>query len=167
MGKIVNVVLNSNNAVNAAALFANNNKLQYFIDWGAILKDNKSYRLHWTYIGGINTFSSAGYKLPQVRIDFNMENYLGVTSSYGAPTSTFIGTLQARQVISTTTYGLYCDDSGNLPIYLERRPYNNLFTVSILNSDATPGLWLDNAAIPVPPANYILTLSFQEVDEED
>ena len=166
MGKIVNVVLNSNNAINAAPLAANNNSLNYFIDWSAILKDGKSYRLHWTYTSQLNTFTIAT-KLPQLRVDFQMDNYLNKSSTYGAPNTTFIGNLQPKQIVNNTTWSLYADDSNNPPTYLTTRPYNNTFNVQVVTNDAVPTLWVDNAASPVPNNNYILVLSFQEEEEED
>ena len=44
-------------------------------------------------------------------------------------------------------------------------PQSNNFTVSI--RDATGALYLDNAGTPAKPSNYILTLRFTEVDEDD
>lgn len=160
--KIVNVVLNSNNALAGSA----NNNATYFIDWSAILKDNTAYRLHWTYTGQVNTFTTAS-KLPQVRVDFNMENYLNKSSTFGAPTTTFIGNLQPKQIVNNTTWGLYADDSNNPPIYLNKRPYNNTFNVQVVTNDATPVLWVDNAATPVANNNYILILSFQEIPNSE
>jgi len=157
MGKITNVVLNSNNAVSGAS-----NQATFFIDWGAILDDRKAYRLHWTYVGGGNTFSAAT-KVPQVQVDFQTRQYLNRNSIMGAPTTTTIGALRfnATAVIAY----LFADDNNNPPVYLDSRPYNNNFTVSIYNTDATPTLWKDTNAVPANPAAWIMTLSFQEIDE--
>lgn len=161
MGKIVNVILNSNNAISGST----NNDATYNIDWGAILKPNKSYRLHWTYVGQSNTITAAS-KVAQVQIDFQMEQYLNKSSTYGAPKSLTIGCLRTFYVNGVINY-LFADDNNNPPIYLERRPYGNTFKVQVLTNDATPALWLDNAVTPVVNGNYMLNLSFQEMEIGD
>jgi hypothetical protein len=160
-GKIVNVVLNSNNAISGST----NNHATYNVDWSAILKPNRPYKLHWNYVGQTNTITSAS-KLAQVQIDFQMETYLNQSSIYGAPTTFYIGTLRTFYLNGSVNY-LFSDDNNNAPIYLQNRPYSNTFKVRVLTNDATPVLWTDNAATPVANGNYILTLSFQEMDVED
>lgn len=167
MGKIVNVILNSNNATSGTV----NNNLTYNIDWGAILTPNKPYRLHWTYVGQSNVITAAS-KVAQVQIDFQMEQYLNKSSTYGAPTSFTIGCLRTFYVNGTINY-LFADDNNNPPIYLNTRPFGNTFRVQVLTNDSPPVAWLDNTPVVVsPPAgpvengDYILTLSFQEVDEK-
>jgi hypothetical protein len=158
MGKIVNVVLNSNNKVSGA-----NNNAVYFIDWGAILKSQKPYRLHWTYVGQPNTFTAVS-KLAQVQVDFNLENYLNRDSTMGAPSTQTIGMLRSNYLNAAINY-LFADDNNNPPIYLNTRPQNNTFRVQVLTNDSPPVVWTDNAAVPVVNGNYIMTLSFQEIDE--
>ena len=161
MGKIVNVILNSNNAIAGST----NDNATYNVDWGAILKDGKSYRMHWTYVGQPNTFTAAT-KLAQVRVDFNAENYLNRSSIYGAPSTMTIGCLRSFYLNGAINY-LFCDDNNNPPIYLQTRPYNNTFNVQVLTNDAAPTGWRDNAGVPVANASYMMTLSFQEIDEDD
>lgn len=160
MSRITNVVLNSNNKVSG-----DNNDAVYFVDWGAILKDRKKYRLHWTYASQSNTITAAT-KLAQVQVDFQTNNYLNRSSTMGAPTTQCIGCLRTFYVNGTINY-LFADDNNNPPIYLESRPQNNTFRVQVLNNDATPAVWLDNATVPVANNKYMLILSFQEIDEED
>lgn len=160
MGKIVNVVLNSNNKVSGT-----NNDAVYFVDWGAILQNRKKYKMHWTYVSQSNTITAAT-KVAQVQVDFQTNNYLNRSSTMGAPTTQTIGCLRTFYVNGTINY-LFADDNNNPPIYLGSRPQNNTFRVQVLNNDATPTAWLDNAAVPVVNGNYMLTLSFQELDEED
>lgn len=159
--KIVNVILNSNNALAGST----NSNANYNIDWGAILKPNKAYKLHWTYVGQSNTITAAS-KLAQVQIAFQMEQYLGQSSTYGAPTSISIGALRTFYVNGVINY-LFADDNNNPPIYLETRPYSNTFNVRVMTNDATPIEWKDNAATPVVNGNYMLNLSFQELESED
>lgn len=160
-GKIVNVILNSNNALTGST----NSNATYNIDWDAILKQDKAYKLHWTYVSQSNTITAAT-KVAQVQIDFQMEQYLGQSSTYGAPKSLIIGCLRTFYVNGTINY-LFADDNNNPPIYLERRPYGNTFRVQVLTNDATPVEWKDNAATPVVNGNYILSLSFQEMESGD
>jgi hypothetical protein len=155
--KIVNVVLNSNNAISGST----NNNASYSIDFGTILKPRTPYKLHFTYVGQPNTLIAIS-KLAQVQIDFNMEQYSG-GSVYGAPTTLTIGCLRSFYLNGTTNY-LFCDDNNNTPVYLENRPSNNNFTVRVLTNDATPVLWTDNASTPVANNAYIMVLSFQEID---
>lgn len=156
-GKIVNVVVNSNNAINGST----NNNATYNIDFGTILKPRVPYKLHWTYVGQPNVLTAAS-KIAQVQVDFNMEQYSG-GSIYGAPTTFIIGTLRSFYLNGTTNY-LFCDDGNNPPIYLQNRPMNNTIRVQVLTNDATPVAWTDNAAVPVANGNYIMTLSFQEME---
>jgi hypothetical protein len=157
--KIVNVFLNSNNALSGSV----NNDATYNIDFSAILKPNKPYRLHWSYVGMPNTFTTTT-KLAQIQIDFQMNQYLNSSSTYGAPTTYTIGVLRSFYLNGTTNY-LFADDNNNPPIYLQTRPYANIFRVRVLTSDATPVLWTDNAV--AVNNNYVLTLSFQELDNEE
>lgn len=156
--KLVNVVLNSNNALSGST----NNNATYNVDWSAILKEGKSYELHFTYVGQPNTLTATS-KLAQVAIDFNMENYLNKSSTYGAPTTTHLGTLRSFYLNSTVNY-LFADDGNNPPVYLQNRPYNNTFRVQVLTNDATPVGWQDNAGVPIANGSYILTLCFIEMD---
>lgn len=160
-GRIINVILNSNNALAGSV----NNDATYNIDWGSILKPNQPYKLHFSYVGQSNTITAAT-KIAQIQIDFQMQQYLNQSSTYGAPTSLAVGCLRTFYVNGTINY-LFADDSNNPPIYLQTRPFNNLFRVRVLTNDAIPVLWTDNAAVPVVNGNYIISLSFQEVDEEE
>jgi hypothetical protein len=158
--KIVNVVINSNNAISGST----NNNATYNIDWGSILKPRQAYKLHFTYTGQPNTFTSAT-KLAQIMIDFNLEQYT-TTSTSGAPTTMTIGCLRSIYLNGTTNY-LFSDDINNPPIYLESRPQNNTFRVQVMTNDATPVPWTDNTGTPAVNGNYILILSFQEIGNGD
>ena len=161
-GKIVNVVLNSNNALTGST----NNNATYNIDWSAILKPRQAYKMHWCYVGQSNVITAAS-KIAQVQIDFQMEQYLGRSSTFGAPISLTIGCLRTFYVNGTINY-LFADDNNNPPIYLKNRPGNNTFRVQVLTNDSPPVAWVDNTAVtPVANGNYILTLSFQEMDSGD
>lgn len=158
--KIVNVVLNSNNKI----VGGTNNQAQYYIDWGAILKNNKKYRLHFTYIGQSNTCT--GTKIPCIYSDIQTSS--NVTTGNGAMSTQFMGYLKIQQYApNQNTNYLTAEDNTNVPLYLNNRPMNNLFTITIYDNASPPALFLDQAAIPVVPGNYIMVLSFQEIEEED
>lgn len=161
MPKTVNVILNSNNKYSGSAT----SDLTYYIDFGAILKPNVPYKLHWTYVGMPNTFTIAS-KLAQVQVDFNAENYLNRSSTNGAPTTYTIGCLRSFYLNGTLNY-LFADDNNNPPIYLAHRPNNNFINVKILTNDASPVAWTDNAVTPLAPNAYMLTLCFTEIEEDE
>jgi hypothetical protein len=155
-GKIVNVILNSNNALAGSA----NNDATYNIDWGSILEPNKPYRLHFSYVGQPNSLTAAT-KLAVIMVDFQMEQYLNSSSTYGAPTTMTLGVLRSFYLNGAVNY-LFSDDNNNPPVYLQNRPGNNTFRVRVMTNDATPVAWVDSSTT-APNNNYILTLSFQEI----
>jgi hypothetical protein len=158
MVKITNVILNSNQALANST----NNNATFNFDWGSVLKSDKPYLLTWSYMGQPNTLTVAS-KVAQIQIDFQMEQYLNKVSTYGAPTATCIGVLRSIFLNNALNF-LYAETGSNPAIYMQTRPFNNLFTVKVLTNDATPIGWTDNAGVPVVNNNYMLTLSFEEVD---
>ena len=169
-GKIVNVILNSNNAISGST----NSNANYFVDWSAILKLNTPYKLHFTYVGQSNVLTASS-KLAQVQVNFLMENYFNKTNNVvGVPTTFTIGVLRSA-FLNGTINSLYAGDNDNTKIYLPNRPLNNNFNVQILTNDATPVVWTDNKTLPGPPITndfqppgaYILTLSFQEMESNE
>jgi len=160
--KIVNVYLNSNNKISGT-----NNNATYNIDWGSVLKNNTRYRLHFTYMGGMNTFSAAmTNKIACIYSDIQTSSNR-MSSTNGAMTTQMMGYLKIQQVQPNVNAGyLTAEDNTNVPMYLDSRPLNNTFTISILDNQATPALYLDVNASPAVPGNYIMVLSFQEIEEE-
>ena len=159
--KVINVILNSNNAISGST----NSNANYYVDWSAILKDNTHYQLHWCYVGQANTLT-INSKLAQIQVNFQMENYFNKTNNVvGVPNSFTIGVLRSAY-LNGTLNTLYAGDNDNPPIYLSNRPLYNNFNVQVLTNDATPVAWVDNAATPVVNGNYILTLSFTELEKE-
>ncbi len=159
--KIVNVILNSNNKASGT-----NNQAQYYIDWGAILKNNTSYYLHFTYLGGNNVIN--GSKLALLYADFQTSNKLNTATQYGANSSQMLGFLMPTVLVgSSNTNYLQSLDNTNVPTFLETRPNNNNFCVSVYDNASPPNLYLDNATTPVVNNNYLLVLSFREVEGND
>lgn len=154
---VVNVIFNSNNKVSGT-----NSNANYYIDWNAILKKDTKYLLQFNYIGQSNTFTSAS-KIATLNINIWGENY--IASASGAPSSIMLGMLWFGSG-SPQPLGLYATTNDNTPIQINNKPSTNLVNVQILTNDNPPIEWLDNAAIPVAPANYIFTLTFSELENQ-
>ena len=152
--KVVQVVLNTSNYIAGST----NNNANYNIDWSSILKPNIPYKMHFTYLGGQNVYN--GTKPAFISVNFNFEVF-EAKLAIGAINSNLIGFLAPVVIApgSNTVY-LQAQTNTNEPVYLERRPLNNNFNVKIVDIDGN--LWLDNAATPVVPANWVLTLHFTE-----
>lgn len=154
---VVNVLFNSNNKVSGT-----NSNANYYIDWAAILKDNKKYLVQFNYLGQSNTFTAAS-KIATLNINIQgQENY--ITGNYGAGTSNMLGFLWPGNALPM---GLYATSNDNTPVFLNNRPTSNNVNVQILTNDNPPVEWLDNAAIPVEPNNYIFSLTFSELENTE
>ena len=167
--KIVNVVLNSNNKASGT-----NNQATYYMDWSSILKNNTSYYLHFTYLGGSNVIT--GTKLALVYADFQTSNKANSSTQNGASSTQFLGFLKPIVFVgSSNTDYLQAEDNTNVPTFLETRPTNNQFTITIYDNASPPALFLDNTPVAVGPpatqpvanANYVLVLSFREVEKDE
>jgi len=170
MSKIVNVVLNSNNAITGSTTQSAN----YFMNWGAILEDNTPYYLHFTYIGGNNYITGAN--LATVYANFNTSNKFNTSSTQSASSTTMLGFLKPIVLVGSTNTCYYqAEDNTNVPTYLSSRPQNNTFNISIFDNANPPVLYKDNtptavgppATSPQNPAAYIIVLSFRKVNEDD
>ena len=95
-----------------------------------------------------------------------MENYFNKKDNVvGVPNTFTIGVLRSAY-LNGVLNTLYAGDNDNPPIYLSNRPLYNSFNIQVLTNDATPVAWVDNATIPVPNGNYVLTLCFIELEKE-
>lgn len=161
--QVTNVIINSNNKISGT-----NNNATYNIDWGSILKDRTAYRLHFTYMGGFNTFTAASTnKIACVYSDIQTSSNR-MTSTTGAMTTQMMGYLKIQQIQPSINLAyLTAEDNTNVHMFLDSRPMNNTFTISIYDNASTPALYLDNNGTPAPPNNYILILSFSELSDDD
>jgi len=65
-----------------------------------------------------------------------------------------------------TNYNYFrADTQFNNPIYLPNRPYTNNFRVQILTNDNPPVPYVDQTAVPVSIASYVLNLHFKLLKE--
>ena len=136
-------------------LSGTNNNANYYIDWSAILDDNKKYILTWTYDAqqqATNAFTNLT-KLASVNINIFANNYNA--STYGAGITQTIGSLKPDN------NALYADTSVNMPLFLHSRPLDNNVNIQILTNDNPAVAWTD--ALAAVPNNYILTINFTEI----
>ena len=162
MSKIVNVVLNSNNALTGSTTQSAN----YFMNWGSILEDNTEYYLHFTYIGGKNTIDGAN--LATVYANFNISNKFNTSEKQSASSTTMLGFLKPIVFVGASNFGYFqAEDNTNVPTYLTSRPQNNNFNISIFDNANPPVLYKDQNAAPANPAAYVMILSFRKVEKED
>lgn len=153
------IQLNSSNCTAQTSSNANNNK-DYYVDWSQLPQGK--YSVTWSLNASNNTFSSP-IILPFVYVDLGTTNIL-TTKSQNSPAvrTRCIGTL----FISYSTAALNClyaDTSTNPAFYLNSRPSNNIFNVSILNPSG--GYWVDKANTPIAIGDYVLNLSFQLLEQ--
>lgn len=167
MPKRINVVLNSNYSASLSTS-TNPNELTYYIDWGSLgFNVRKKYQVHFTYIGGANNYTGA--KLAMIYVDcLNSNCYYNVDGTTalmtGSKQSTCIGFLKPIVLVgSSNTAYLQAEDNTNVPLELKSIPMSNRFTVTI--RDNSGALYTDTASAAL--SDYVLTLSFTELDGDD
>jgi len=160
MNKSVNIVLNSKNSIGGLSTTSNLNNSSYFVNLRNVLKSDKKYRLHWTYIGGQNKL--VGLKdnaIATVYLDFGT-NTITPTSG-GATTTQFIGFLKPIVLVgSSNTIYFQAEDNTNLPIYLDSVPLNPTINVRVL--DQAGNLYLDDTgavSMTGSTASSVLTIT--------
>lgn len=106
----------------------------YRIDWGAIMPDIP-YEVHMTYIGEVNNITMA--TLPMVYIDFGVPpNVYQAATTTTALSTQYVGFLESY-LVGASSY-LHAEDGTNAPIYLNGRPRNTEFSVTVLDNDGLP-----------------------------
>jgi len=151
MKKTYNIVLQSIIGTGSTA-----NK-SYFYDWSRI--PDVPYYVTFTYNSSITTLASSNVALIFLLLNqnYNMiaSDQLGVITGYR---SDFLGSIYHTPSGSSATNAyLSANTTSNPPMFLEGRPKNNNFSVQI-----TAGVDL---AYPNALANYTLTLSFEECND--
>jgi hypothetical protein len=124
MGKVTNLVLNSTNKTSGTI----NNDLTYYVDWSAILKKDKKYKLTFNYMGGYNHINS--YRFPYITTNIPINNYTVNTS-----TNYNLGNLKyliSQQSINAGIFHATIYD--NVPLYLENMPLNNNLNIRLLDN---------------------------------
>jgi len=152
------IQLNSSNCTAQTASNANNNK-DYYVDWSQLSQGK--YSVTWSLNASNNTFSTP-IVLPFVYVDLGTSNIFTTKSAIAPAIRTrCIGTLYISS--SATLNCLYADTCTNPVFYLNSRPSNNIFNVSILNPSGD--YWVDKASTPIAIGDYVLNLSFQLLEQ--
>lgn len=153
------IQLNSSNCTAQTASNANNNK-DYYVDWSQLPQGK--YSVSWSLNASDNIFSTP-IVLPFVYVDLGTTNIFTTKSQNDQAIRTrCIGTLYVSNSTASLSC-LYADTHSNPAFYLNSRPSNNIFNVSILNPSGA--LWVDKAPTPVAIGDYVLNLSFQLLEQ--
>ena len=148
--ELYNIVLNSNDATISGTDYL------FSFDWSIIPDGN--YLVHFSFnTATVNTVAN-----PQIAMiyltalsgsnTFIATNQAGIAS---AQSSNFLGV--AYPYIVSTTSTLHAEDSTNPPVFLNSRPRNNQFSVSVLTNASAP------TPYPSLPA-WILTLQLRPLN---
>lgn len=149
---IYTVVINSEEAENT---FATLNSANYFIDW-SFLPQQKKYKVSFSFTTMKGEFDNDN--ISQIYIDFTASpNTYEISSSANTwrKTTNFLGLVHPVVNSGSLDSRLCASIIDNPPIYINGRPSNNKFSVKFY--DMTKVLY-------DPVVNYILTLSFEEMD---
>lgn len=154
MGKIYNIVLNS--GYGTANVDIRN--VSFFYDWSRF--EEGRYKLNITFI--TSTFTTTNATVCNIFTDLCQTNTFFASN----PNSTQYNSLsyQYLGMAIPTGFGasqnLYTPANLNGEIYLETRPYNNLFSVFLLNNDTGKTAFSSGGL----PGNYTLNLCFEKIE---
>jgi hypothetical protein len=148
--ELYSVVLNSNNATVSGTDYL------FSFDWSVIPDGN--YLVHFSF----NTSTLNTVANPQIAMIYcdalsGSNTYIASNQAdrASAQTTTLLGI--AYPYIVSTASTLHAEDSTNPPVFLNTKPRNNQFSVSILTNAASP------TPYPSFPA-WVLTLQFKPYD---
>lgn len=160
--KNYNVILNSYYCTTDSLTNLTTNKF-YYINWSTILPD-KNFKLTFNFISETNYIQSM-LTIPIVSIDFlNQANIDICQPIYQATSSNILGLIFPTYLDPNAHLAYFRSDKNfNNAIYLSR-PSQNYFNVQINDNNKPPSQWVDDAVIPLPLANYVLILSFEECE---
>lgn len=148
--ELYNIVLNSNDATISGTDYL------FSFDWSVIPDGN--YLVHFSFnTATVNTVAN-----PQIAMIYSTalsgSNTFIATNTVGrasAQSSLFLGV--AYPYIVSTTSTLHAEDSTNPPVFLNTRPRNNQFSVSVLTNASVP------TAYPSLPA-WVLVFQLRPFD---
>jgi hypothetical protein len=149
MGKIYNYILNSNFGTGALT----NNKT-YCVNWFN-LPDDKKFKLTWSF-----TSSSFAYNPGLINYVFcdlgQSEQIFATNNSLRNARHDFLGDI--KLTASTGKYSIFfCNTDSNPPIFLDRKPTNNIINITIVTGN------IIQTQPAINPDNYTLILSFEEL----
>lgn len=164
--KCFNVVLNTFNSTLETIANATSDK-SYFIDWSARMPEGK-YKLSFTFISEGNEITNFA-TIPVVYSDIVSSSSNTILPQATVYQNTqILGTLYPTSIYRTTSSNVCsfrADLESNPPVYLNNRPFNNLFKVQIFNNNNPPVLYLDEATAPATIGTYMLILNFELLEE--
>jgi len=160
--RVIQVICNSANAMSGSTT----TNATFMVDWNAILEPQTPYHVHFTYLGGVNTYVNGTTTATNPALlwaNFNTLSYIvpklsSFTSTNGSPVSSgFLGVLEPEVVDRTTrSCFLRASTETNNAVWMERRPLNNMFNIKILDTDYNT--WVDQSGNAL--ANWVLNLHF-------
>ena len=143
-----------------------NNNSYYFIDWSATIPRGK-YKATFTY-NSVNVNYTVGpdeADIAPALIHINLGCNSNFAFSNGRLSNTdIVGILKWHNIIDSTVGKgyLYSDITTNVPFFFNNGLLNNFIHVKITQYDGTT-LYLDSNGDQ--PTDYILTLTFELIDE--
>ena len=157
MGKIYTVSIGSGTRITGTTT----TKADYNINWETVLPDNKSFKVGFSFISNTVNITSLT-SIPIIAVDLGGANTHRINAVQGTYTnsSNTVGILSPH-TLSTTTY-LRGEAHSNNKSYIKSRPKHNVFNVLIFTTTGTE--WTDNVGATI--GNYVLILSFEEMDDE-
>jgi hypothetical protein len=156
MGKCYNLTLDSNFFYGGAS----SNRRTYFVNWAAILPE-KAFKVTFSYMSVASGSVEGLFEVMTLFTNLGATN--NFTSNSNTRSTLFMGNLKIAACTSLATGQsnayYFAEQNTNHAIYLNSRPTQNILEVQ-LNQGFT-----GNGFIYPNPDPYILTLSFEEVDE--
>lgn len=130
---------------------------RFLIDW-ALLPDKK-FKVTWGFGGGSIDMSTGLNDICLLYVELGQDNiYISDTKNVRGTRSRCIGVVVPNETLTASTF-LYGDKNINGPVFLDSRPTNNEFSVSLKNLAGQR--WVDSVGGILP--EYILNLSFEEM----
>lgn len=154
MGKIYNIVLNSGYGTVTGDI----RNVSFFYDWTRF--EEGRYKLKFTFVTSTFTTTNASVcniftDLCQTNCFFALSPSTSYSNSYNFQ---YLG--MAIPTALGASQNLYTPANLNGEIYLESRPYNNLFSILLLNNDTGKTGYSSTSL----PGNYTLNLCFEKLE---
>ena len=157
MGKIYTISIGSGTRITGTTT----TRANYNINWETILPADKSFKVGFSFLSNTVNITSLT-SIPILAVDLGGANThrISATQSTYTNSSNTVGLL-APHTLSTTTF-LRGEAQANNKSYIKSRPIHNVFNVLIFTTAGTE--WTDNVGATI--GNYVLILSFEEMDDE-
>lgn len=164
MSKIYTIVLNSTLGTNQAYIdnagtsTTDIRNVGFYYDWS--LLPNKKYKINFSFITSSHTSTGSNVcnvycDMAQLDTRFGNPPYTAVSNRLNY---CYLGSLKFS-LIGASSY-LYADNNTNGNIYLNGRPTNNNFTISLINNDLNKTAYSSTTLF----SNYTLTLTLEELE---